>query len=90
LDVITNTVRTGTTQKNKSTLKRFIDSVKKEKYLWLLILPGIIWYIIFAYIPMYGLIIAFKDFSPYRGIAGSPWVGFMWFEQFLNLNFSGN
>lgn len=87
MDVITNTVPKGTSKKNKGVLKRFIYTLDKEKYLWLLVLPGIIWYIIFAYMPMYGLIIAFKDFSPYRGIAGSPWVGFMWFEQFFESQF---
>lgn len=87
MNVITNTVLKGTPKKSKGTLKRFIYSLNREKYLWLLVIPGIIWYIVFAYMPMYGLIIGFKDFSPYRGIAGSPWVGFMWFEQFFESQF---
>lgn len=62
---------------------RFKKSVLRDKYLWLLVLPGVIWYIIFAYIPMYGIIIAFKNFSPFRSIWGSPWVGFKWFQQFF-------
>jgi len=66
---------------------KFFKTVKKGKYLWLLVLPGIIWYIVFAYMPMYGLIIAFKNFSPYKGIAKSPWVGFLWFQQFFESQF---
>lgn len=73
--------------KRKADLKRAWFYLKKEKYLWLLVLPGIIWYIIFAYIPMYGLVIAFKNFSPFKGIWKSPWVGFMWFEQFFSSQF---
>ncbi|QHT64161.1 sugar ABC transporter permease [Paenibacillus lycopersici] len=41
------------------------------------------WYMIFCYIPMYGVIIAFKDFSPGRGILNSPWVGFDNFKSFF-------
>lgn len=66
---------------------RFIKKLKREKYLWLLILPGIAWYLIFAYGPMYGLIISFKNFSPYKGILDSTWVGFKWFEQFFSSQF---
>ncbi len=85
MSIVTNAQ--GSNTKRKSTLGKFVETVKKEKYLWLLILPGIIWYIIFAYMPMYGLIIAFKDFSPYKGIADSRWVGFMWFQQFFESQF---
>lgn len=46
-------------------------------------LPAIILFIVFCYIPMYGVIIAFKDFSPRKGIWGSPWVGFKNFEFFF-------
>lgn len=55
----------------------------RDKYLWLLILPGIIWYIIFMYSPMYGLVIAFKNFSPFKGVWDSSWVGLKWFKQFF-------
>ena len=67
--------------------QKWINAIKREKYLWLLVLPGILWYIVFAYVPMFGLIIAFQDFSPFRGIADSPWAGFMWFEQFFGSQF---
>lgn len=49
-----------------------------------MILPVIIYYILFHYKPMYGAIIAFKDFSPLLGIERSPWVGFKHFKDFFN------
>ena len=45
-------------------------------------LPGIIYYIIFHYVPMYGLIIAFKDFNIYDGIINSPWTSNYGFKHF--------
>jgi putative aldouronate transport system permease protein len=45
-----------------------------------MLLPGLIYYIIFRYVPMYGVVIAFKDFNARLGILGSPWIGF---EQFI-------
>lgn len=53
------------------------------KWLYLLLLPGILYFAIFRYWPMYGAIIAFKDFVPFLGIADSPWVGFQHFEDFF-------
>ncbi len=52
----------------------------KNKYLYLLLLPGIAFYIIFRYVPMYGVIIAFKDFSIYKGIIQSPFNNFEHFK----------
>ncbi|UNK21373.1 ABC transporter permease subunit [Paenibacillus sp. N3/727] len=58
--------------------------VKREKYLLLLALPGVIFFIIFKYIPITNLVIAFQDYSPYFGITGSPWVGFEHFSRFFS------
>lgn len=52
--------------------------------LYLLVLPVILWYIVFCYVPMYGAVIAFKDYSPGLGIMGSPWVGLKHFEGFFS------
>lgn len=52
--------------------------------MYLLILPVAVYYIIFHYIPMYGVQIALKDFIASKGITGSPWVGFEHFERFFN------
>ncbi|MEK4432770.1 ABC transporter permease subunit [Paenibacillus sp. FSL M7-0802] len=52
--------------------------------LYLFLLPSMILTVIFKYIPMYGSIIAFKNFSPRKGIMGSEWVGFEHFQRFLS------
>jgi putative aldouronate transport system permease protein len=57
----------------------------KENYqLYLFILPALVLVIIFKYIPMYGAIIAFKDFSPLLGILHSPWIGLQNFAKFMS------
>ncbi|MFB9760484.1 ABC transporter permease [Ectobacillus funiculus] len=60
-----------------------MDYIKKNYFLYLLIAPAVILTIIFKYVPMYGAIIAFKDFSPMKGITGSDWVGLKHFKDFL-------
>ncbi|AYB44376.1 ABC transporter permease subunit [Paenibacillus lautus] len=52
--------------------------------LYILILPPIIYIAIFNYVPMYGVLLAFKQYLPLEGIIGSPWVGFSHFEQFFS------
>lgn len=59
------------------------DYIKKNYFLYLLMAPAVILTIVFKYVPMYGAIIAFKDFSTIKGIWGSEWVGFKHFEEFL-------
>ncbi len=53
---------------------------KKNKYLFLLLAPVLIWYAVFHYGPMYGIQLAFKDFYIMKGIWDSPWVGFKHFH----------
>ncbi|MBO5278368.1 MAG: sugar ABC transporter permease [Lachnospiraceae bacterium] len=55
----------------------------RNKELYLIILPVLVYYILFHYKPMYGLIIAFQDYSPRRGIWGSDWVGLQNFKDFF-------
>ncbi|MGP4039358.1 ABC transporter permease [Gracilibacillus sp. D59] len=62
--------------------------VKRNKLIYLMILPGIIYFIIYKYLPMYGLIISFQDYKPYLGISGSEWVGMEHFNRlFLSPEF---
>ena len=70
--------------RTQSVWERQARKVRASKYLLLLVLPGFVWYVIFQYIPMYGVTIAFKDFSLRQGILGSPWVGFDSFIRFFN------
>lgn len=58
----------------------------KNKYLFLLLFPGIVWYIIFKYFPIYGLSLAFKDFSFRKGIFDSAWVGLKHFTYLFSLS----
>ncbi len=57
----------------------------KYKYLVLMFIPAIVYYVIFHYIPIYGVTLAFKKFEVLRGIMGSPWVGLENFEFLVTL-----
>lgn len=61
-----------------------MEGIKRSRPLYLLMLPSIILFILFTYYPMYGVIIAFKNFKPAQGIWGSAWVGLANFKQFFN------
>ena len=63
--------------------KRFNFS-SRNFYLTLLTIPGIIIIILFSYLPMYGVLIAFKKYNPGLGIIGSPWAGLYYFKSFFN------
>jgi multiple sugar transport system permease protein/putative aldouronate transport system permease protein len=56
---------------------------RKTWQFWLILALPLAYIIIFCYVPMSGILMAFKDYSPRRGIWASPWVGFKWFKQFL-------
>jgi putative aldouronate transport system permease protein len=64
--------------------KTIVKDMKRNKYVYLILLPVVAYYLIFEYGPMYGLQIAFKDFSPAMGIWGSPWIGFDHIVEFFN------
>lgn len=57
---------------------------KKNKVLYILLIPIILYFIIFSYIPMVGILMAFQDFNPGKGIFGSQWVGLKHFLSFFN------
>ncbi len=60
----------------------------KDKWIYFLLLPGLIWFILFKYVPMWGTLIAFQNYSPFLGFWGSEWVGFTHFERlFQNPDF---
>lgn len=60
---------------------RFWEKLLQQKYLYLMILPGLIYFLLFKYVPMWGIVIAFQDYQPFLGITGSEWVGFKHFER---------
>ncbi len=63
--------------------KRTLRLMRRNWLLYVFLLPAVIYIGIFLYAPMYGLLIAFKDFTASKGILGSPWVGIKWFELFF-------
>jgi putative aldouronate transport system permease protein len=65
-------------------LKAASRDFSQNKYKYLMILPVVAYFIIFAYKPMYGVIIAFQNYRPHLGIAGSSWVGLRHFIRFFN------
>ncbi len=65
----------------ESRATRIFDHLKREWQLYAMLLPTILWLLIFLYKPMYGLQVAFKDFSLFRGVADSAWIGFDHFEN---------
>jgi len=60
-----------------------VKDFKRNKLIYLMVVPMVVYLLIFCYYPMYGAIIAFKNFSPARGILGSPWVGLKNFKDFF-------
>ena len=58
--------------------------IYNDRALYLLLLPSFIILFIFTYMPMYGVVIAFKDFTPAKGIMGSEWAGLKYFKQYFN------
>jgi putative aldouronate transport system permease protein len=60
-----------------------------HRYLVLLMIPGIAYFIIFRYLPIYGITIAFKEFVISKGILGSPWVGLRYFQRFFQMQTVG-
>ncbi|MBD2868196.1 ABC transporter permease [Paenibacillus arenilitoris] len=53
----------------------------RNRWLYAMVLPGILFFVIFKYVPMFGLAIAFQDYKPFKGVGGSEWVGFDHFER---------
>ncbi len=62
-------------EQKPSRIARFWKQVKRNRQIYFLLIFGLLWYAVFAYIPMYGLTLAFKRYRAVDGIFGSPWVG---------------
>ena len=70
-------------KRKKSYLHRLALNIIHHKWAYLMLIPVVAYYILFHYGPLYGVQIAFKDFSPGKGITGSKWVGFKHFISFF-------
>lgn len=69
--------------KKKSIARKIKEEISTNGILYLMFLPGFLYYFIFAYVPMYGVLMAFQNYEPLNGIWGSEWVGLMHFKDFL-------
>ncbi len=74
---------TPTAGKTRTQTQRFWHSVLRDKHLYLMMIPFLLWYIIFCYKPFGGLVLAFQDYKPLLGIEGSEWVGLENFKTFF-------
>ena len=63
--------------------KRLLMNIKQHPWFYVMIIPAIAYFIVFHYAPMYGVIIAFQDYKPFKGISGSAWVGLKHFREFV-------
>lgn len=70
-------------RQSRSKPNRWNGRIKTQLSLQSMVIPGLVFLIIFSYLPMFGVIIAFKDYDLYSGILGSPWVGFRHFVDFF-------
>lgn len=75
---------TITPSTEKFDLKKSLRSLWRQRWLYFLMAPTLIYFAIFKYGPLWNAQIAFKDFKPLLGVTGSPWVGFQHFETFIN------
>lgn len=73
--------------KNGMGMQKILHSINQNKILYLMLIPCVVWIVLFAYVPMYGLLMAFKDYNPMLGVWDSPWVGLKHFEAFFNKDF---
>lgn len=63
---------------------RLLQNVRRHWQLYVMVLPGVLLILIFNYVPMYGIQLAFREFSPKLGLAGGKFVGFKYFEKFIH------
>lgn len=70
-------------QMRQGNLKKLINEIWSNKWLYIFVVPGVIWFLIFCYQPMYGILIAFKKYEIHKGVFASEWVGFKYFFDFF-------
>ncbi|WP_442952367.1 ABC transporter permease [Paenibacillus sp. UNC451MF] len=61
----------------------FLNRLKRDKWMYILLLPGLLYFLIFKYVPMWGVLLAFKNYQPFTGFWNSEWVGFDHFRNFF-------
>lgn len=64
-------------------MRRTLTQIWKHKWIYVLLLPGLLYFVVYVYWPLAGSVIAFQDYSPFRGFYRSPWVGLKHFDNLL-------
>ncbi|MBQ6715268.1 MAG: sugar ABC transporter permease [Clostridia bacterium] len=67
----------------KEYLRRLTADILRDRWLYMLLIPGFLYFVVFKYLPMWGIVISFQNYVPYSGIAGSEWLGLQWFAYFF-------
>jgi len=73
----------GVTVHRLSRKQRFLRALNRDKYLYLMFILPLAYYLVFCYLPMYGVTLAFKTFKPRLGILGSPWIGMKYINMIV-------
>ena len=76
-------------KKKYSVGSSWLNQIKKNRCLLLMLFPVLLYFIVFCYIPMFGNIMAFEDYSVGKGFLHSEWVGFRWFREFFSSVYFG-
>lgn len=74
---------TDAVARGRTSRSRFVRDFGLNKYLYLMMVPVVAYYLVFHYAPMYGAVIAFKEYTPVKGVFGSEWVGLEHFRSFF-------
>ncbi|HJR79331.1 MAG TPA: ABC transporter permease subunit [Anaerolineales bacterium] len=84
MTVKTLTLVSKASSRDRFNIKKLFRTMWRQRWLYFLMLPTLVYFAIFKYGPLWNAQIAFKDFKPLLGVVGSPWVGFEHFETFIN------
>ncbi|WP_408638551.1 ABC transporter permease [Paenibacillus baimaensis] len=84
METQSSAMQSSITSEKKKVRRPLVSDIRRDKYLYMLILPGVIFFIIFKYFPMWGIVIAFQEYSPYAGVWNSDWVGLEHFIRFFS------
>lgn len=60
-----------------------LKRLARNRWLYIMLLPGLLYFITFKYVPMYGILLAFKNYQPFLGFVDSQWVGMKHFDRFF-------
>ncbi len=65
-------------------LRRLSADIRRDRWLYALLVPGVVYFLVFKYLPMWGVVMAFENYVPFSGVFGSEWVGMKWFGYFFS------